>query len=201
MFSKYRFLLLEGDIEIIEGCRKGLRKYQFMLYNRYGGKLMSVAMRYASGKEDAEEILQAGMIKIFKNIDSLKNLQGDSAYFWMKRIVINTALNYLRDTKKYRFLQAVENFNEIQYGYPDEDNLPENMEIISMNEILEIVNDLPQGYKTVFLLYSVEEYSHFEIAEMLGISVNTSKTQLLKARRAIIGQLKKKNKIYLKQIC
>lgn len=172
-----------------------------MLYNRYGGKLMSVAMRYAPGKEDAEEILQEGMIKIFRNIDSLKNIQGDSVYFWMKRIVINTALNYLRDNKKYRFLQPVESFYEIQDGYRDEDEPPENMEMISMNEIMVIVNDLPQGYKTVFMLYTVEEYSHFEIAEMLGISVNTSKTQLLKARRAIIGQLKKKNKIYLKQIC
>ena len=164
---------------------------------------MSVALRYAAGRAEAEEILQEGMIRVFKNITSLKISTDDTAYFWMKRVVINTALNYLRDNKKYRFLELVEKVDEKYSERYAEESFPEEFENIDTDEIMEIIRSLPLGYKTVFTLYSIEEYSHYEIAELLGISVNTSKTQLMKARRTIIEKLRqsKKNEFYLKKIC
>jgi len=176
-----------------------MRKYQYLLYDRYASKLLSVSMRYAGSRAEAEEILQEGLIRVYKNISSFRMNGNNSAYYWMKRIIINTALNYLRDNKKYRFLESVEKMDE-NISDTNAEEYPEGIE--DVNEIMKIIQLLPTGYKTVFTLYSIEEYSHYEISEMLGISVNTSKTQLMKARRAILQKIKEtKKEYYLKKIC
>lgn len=193
---------LISDNEIVEGCRKGLRKYQYLLYDRYASKLMSVCMRYAGNRTEAEEILQEGLIRVFKNIASVRINTSNSVYYWMKRIVINTALNYLRDNKKYRFLEPVEKIDENISELPEQEESGDWFEKIEPDEIMKIIQSLPPGYKTVFTLYSIEEYSHYEISEILGISVNTSKTQLMKARRAILQKINVNIKeFYLKKIC
>jgi RNA polymerase sigma factor (sigma-70 family) len=193
---------LISDNEIVEGCRKGLRKYQYLLYDRYASKLLSVCMRYAGNRTEAEEMLQEGLIRVFKNISTVRMNSTNCVYYWMKRIIINTALNYLRDNKKYRFLEPVDKIDENISDLSEKEESGDWFEKIELDEIMQIIQSLPTGYKTVFTLYSIEEYSHYEISEMLGISVNTSKTQLMKARKAIIQKIKENNKeLYLKKIC
>ena len=202
MFSIINILSLSSDNEIVEGCQKGLRKYQYLLYDRYASKLMTVCMRYVVNRAEAEEMLQEGLIRVFKNITSFKSNGNNSVYYWMKRIVINTALNYLRDNKKHRFMEPVERIDENISEFYEQEETSDWFEQIDMDKIMQIIQSLPTGYKTVFALYSIEEYSHHEISEMLGISVNTSKTQLMKARRTILQKIKESNKeFYLKKIC
>lgn len=113
-------------------------------------------------------------------------------YPWMRRVLINHTLNYLRDQKKYRFTESIDNYSDQWVEDPREDELDSMFEQCSPEEIVKIINELPDGYRTVFNLYAFEEYTHQEIADSLGISINTSKTQLMKARRAIVLGLQKK---------
>lgn len=176
------------DQEIIDGCLRGRRKAQELLYNRYGGKLFGVCLRYTKNRMEAEDVLQDGFVKIFKKIESYKNLGDQSLFFWMRRIMVNTALNFLRDQKAFRFTMDI---SPIEESYSENDiwDSDEILNILNTNEVLDIVQRLPDGYRTVFNLYAFEGYSHAEIGESLGISENTSKTQLFKARKSIIAAI------------
>jgi len=153
------------------------------LYNTYAPVLLSVSLRYCGNLQDAEDVLHDGFIKILKHIHTFKARSSGSFEGWMKRIIVNTALNSLRDHTKMR--QSVD-IDPIRERIPDEQDetnswgdLPEQ---VSKERIMEMICDLPPGYRTVFNLYVFEEYSHKEIAEQLQCSVNTSKSQLSKAR-------------------
>lgn len=137
---------------------------------------------------EAEDVLQDGFVKIFKKIESYKNLGDQSLFFWMRRIMVNTALNFLRDQKAFRFTMDL---SPIEESYSENDiwDSDEILNILNTNEVLDIVQRLPDGYRTVFNLYAFEGYSHAEIGESLGISENTSKTQLFKARKSIIAAI------------
>ena len=181
-----------SDEEIIAGCRKGKRKYQEALYNKYGGMLLGVCNRYLSAYADAEDVFQEAFVKIFKNISSFKNQSEFSLQKWMKRIMINTAINYIRARKKEKF--AFDPDLSLEF-ISDEHNsafFDELYEMISADEILEIVQNLPHGYRMVFNLYAMESCTHEEIADILDISANTSKTQLFKARKKIIAAIQHK---------
>ncbi len=191
------------DKEIVEGCSKGLRKYQLLLYELYAPKLMAISLRYIKNKTESEEVLQEGFVKIFKNINKFIIKDNVSVFFWMKRIVINTALNYIRDNKKYNFIESFNNIDESKLELFDHSEINEWIERYNIDSIINIIQNLPEGYRTVFTLYSIEEYSHYEISEQLGISINTSKTQLMKARRAIISKIEEcnKKKLLSKKVC
>lgn len=185
------------DKEILKGCLKGKRKFQEALYNKYGGRLLGVCIRYTGNRMEADDIFQEAFIKIFKNIKTFKNLCNHSLYRWMKRIMINTAINYLRDEKKRRTISNIDAVME----YKKEDNpdfFEDVFELVSKEEILLIVQNLPQGYRMVFNLYAIESCTHEEIAGMLNISINTSKTQLFKARKKIVYAIREKMD---KQLC
>lgn len=146
------------------------------LYNLYAPQMLSVCFRYVNNRDDANDILQEAFYLVFKNLKQLKNPEALSG--WIKRIVINSALAFIKNKKK---LYAV---NEISFA---EEICVQDyiIEKLSAEEIIVLIKELPIGYRTVFNLYAIEGYSHAEIAEKLGISVGTSKSQLFDARKVL----------------
>lgn len=177
--------------EIIDGCKKGQKNAQSSLYDKFAGKLYGITLRYIGKNAEAQDVLQDSMIKIFRSIDSFNYGTEEAFISWMQRITVNTALNHLRDNSKKKNTELFIDY-EHEIISDDEDYFSEYdelMEHISKERLLAIIRDLPDGYRTIFNLYAIENYSHKEIAEQLGISVNTSKTQLFKGRRMLITKI------------
>jgi RNA polymerase sigma factor (sigma-70 family) len=168
---------MQQESSIIEGCISGRRKAQNELYSLYSGLFYGICLRYAANRNEAQDILQEGFIKIFSRIASFKG-QG-SFEGWMKRIIVNTALNYIRDHSKERLFTSLQ---ESYINIPDEHEEEDRLSPLSREEMMKLVQGLPEGYRIVFNLYVFEDHSHKEIAEILQISENTSKTQLMRAR-------------------
>lgn len=153
------------------------------LYDHYAPALLSVGLRYCGNLADAEDILHDSFLKIISNLGNFRQRKNGSLAAWMKRIMVNTALNFLRDRKKTNHFSDLETIEavigeEVQDSY-DTDDLYRNL---TQDQIMKIICELPLGYRTVFNLYVMEEFSHKEIAGMLQCSENTSKSQLSKAR-------------------
>ncbi len=173
---------------IIKGCIEQDRKAQQLLHQKYYRRFMAICLRYTANFDQAEDILQSSFIKIFNNISKYKS-EG-SFDGWMKRIVVNTAIDYYR-VKKTDFIllpedQELERF-EVYDETEEEPEYP-----YTPAQIMEAIQSLTPAYKAVFNLYVLEEYSHKEIAEMLGISLGTSKSNLLKAKLKLKKILEKK---------
>jgi RNA polymerase sigma-70 factor (ECF subfamily) len=167
--------------KIIEGCKKMQRKSQKALYDQYSPVLYAMAMRYASHASEAEDMLQEAFINIFRNI---KQYSGTGSFEgWMKRILINAAIGYIRKHKK----QHLDNFDDVQevrlkdFSFSDED--------FTRDELMKAINELPEGFRVVFNLYAIEGYKHKEIADMLGIQIGTSKSQYSRARNILKRKL------------
>jgi RNA polymerase sigma-70 factor (ECF subfamily) len=153
------------------------------LYDQYAPELLSTCFRYTGNREDAEDILHDGFLKIISSLGNFSLRQNGSIQGWMKRIVINTALNHLRDSKKLQTLAEAELMEKIADEPSAEPELQEDLITeLDQDQILALICELPQGYRTVFNLYVFENYGHREIAEALSCSINTSKSQLSKAR-------------------
>lgn len=166
---------MSTDQDIINECIKGSRAAQALLYNKYASKLLYLSWRYVKVKDDAEDVLQEAFIKIFKSLDKFK--QDSSLETWMRRIVINTALNHQR-SKLYMYPM-------IDISDIEESEEPTALEYMNANEIMELVNKLPDGCRIVFNLYAIEGYKHKEIAELLSINEGTSKSQLARAKKIL----------------
>jgi RNA polymerase sigma-70 factor (ECF subfamily) len=181
---------LAADAELVAACKIGKAKAQQKLYDRYCGAMLGVAMRYADNQTEAEDILQEAFINVFKNIGSFEGKHEGSLTTWIKTIVVNAALTNNRKNKKHNFTDDVEDVkiaaDEDRYHFGE---TMEEMQQIQVNRIMSALSDLPIGYRTVFNLYVVEGYSHQEIAEILEISENTSKSQLSKARKFLKNKL------------
>jgi RNA polymerase sigma-70 factor (ECF subfamily) len=173
------------DDAIIEGCVAGKRSAQSALYRQYASVMMAVCLRYAQSHDEAEDILSEAFLKIFTNIKSYRN-EG-SFEGWMKRIMINHALNYYRKNRRSPFLEDIAGINETEI-LSNEDRFADHAPV-SAETLTALVQMLPRGYRIVFNLYVFEEYSHKEISVMLQISESTSKTQLLKARKMLRKKL------------
>ncbi len=173
-----------SEIDLINGCKKGDKKAQKTLYDKYAAKMLGVCIRYFRDIEEAEDALQEGFIKIFNNIDKFRN-EG-SFEGWIRRIIVNTSLNCYKSNLKHYYGT---DYEEIEEFIEDEKLKFDNL---SVEFLLKVIQDLPEGYRLVFNLYEIEGYSHKEIAEMLGVSVNTSKSQLMKAKRSLQKVLVKK---------
>lgn len=161
---------------MIQGCLEGDRKAQKVLYETYSPKLLGVVKRYVKAPEDAEDVLIEGFFKIMTKID----LYSGSGSFvgWMRRIMVNEALMFLR--KNNNFNMTVEINNNLHH--PTKVTVEDQL---AADDILALLDKLPVGYRTVFNLYVLEGYKHREIAEELGISINTSKSQLILARNRL----------------
>ena len=166
-----------SDAELIKGCIEGKKDVQQQLYKRFAGTMFGVCLRYFDSREEAEDALQEGFIRVFTNLGTFRNegsLEG-----WIRRIIVNTALNQLRNNQKH---QHHLDLDDVGNELSDESDL---ISRLSKEDMLRLLIELPPGYRMVFNLYEIEGYSHKEIAEMFTISVSTSKTQLLKARKVL----------------
>ena len=175
-----------NESELIEGCRKGSRASQRALYDRYCRKMLVVCLRYSKTTAEAEDILQEAFVKVFQGIE---NFRGDSKLeTWITRIMVNTALNANR--KKLYLLPMVD---------IEETNLPEEEVSISgihFTQLLEMIQALPPGCQIVFNMFAIEGFSHKEIAEQLGISEGTSKSQFARAKSLLKQRLLKESTYY-----
>lgn len=165
-----------SEKELIDGCLKGDRRAQKTLYEKYASKMFGVSRRYVKTLENAEEVIVEAFCKVFQKID-LYTGQG-SFEGWIRKVVVNESLMFIR--KNYRFNEHLD-INDVPVQAVDitiEDEL-------SANEILSLLDQLPTGYRTVFNLYVLEGLKHKEIAELLEISINTSKSQLILAKKRL----------------
>lgn len=165
---------LYSDSELIQGCKNNDRKYQELLYRKFAKKMYGICLSYAKDRSMAQEILQDGFVKVFKKIDTFKE-QG-SLEGWIRRIITNTALDYLR--QKSKLYEFIDDNKEVEEERLDNSIL----ENINADGIFNLIKQLPEGAKAVFNLYAVEGYSHKEIAEKLEITEGTSKSQFKRAR-------------------
>lgn len=161
--------------QLIESCRNGDRKAQKLLFDRYSPKMFGVCRRYVKNYEDAEDMLVEGLYKVLANIHKFKG--SGSFEGWIRRIIVNECLMFLR--KKHNFKMTVE-ISEV-----DVKSTVTVLDELAAQDILNLLNKLPTGYRTVFNLYVIEGYKHREIAEILNISINTSKSQLILAKKKL----------------
>lgn len=166
--------IIKQTQQLIEACIKGERHSQSRLYNAYMQKMFVVCLRYSRNREEAEEILQEGFLKVFECIHQYRHL--GSFEGWMRKIMVNCALQRLRN-KGYLWSVIDLDTNAVEYG-ADEDIIAK----IGTKELLHMVQQLPPAYRTIFNLYVFEGMKHREIAELLGISEGTSKSNLSDAR-------------------
>lgn len=163
--------------ELIKGCIQGHRQAQNNFYNKYSPLLFGITLRYAKNRTDAEDILQESFIKIFKY---LKDFRAEGALEgWMRRIIVTTTFNFYK--RKSHINSNIE---------PEHVRIPitgdnEVVSKMSHDELLNIINGLPNGYRMVFNMNTFEGYSHKEIGELMNISVNTSKSQLSRAKSSL----------------
>jgi RNA polymerase sigma-70 factor (ECF subfamily) len=176
-----------NEKELVIKCLTNDSGAQELLYRRYASKMLGVCLRYAKNKMEAEDILQEGYIKVFKNLTSYK-FEG-SFEGWVRRIMVNTAINYYRASIKY-----VQSLDDDELNAKDIPSAVMNDQL-STKELLKVIQELPEGYRVVFNLYAIEGYSHKEIAEILEISESTSKSQLSRARVALQNKLKMLNSV------
>jgi len=174
--------------KILERCKKFERKAQKELYDIYSPVLFGICMRYAKSKFEAEDMLQEGFIKILTKVNDYK---GDGSFEgWMRRIIVNTAISMYHKNKKHNDIYEIDEINETDIkGYTIEDNQ------FTSDELFKVINSLPEGYKVVFNLYAIEGFKHKEIAELLNINQNTSKSQYSRAKEKIRQQLELISKI------
>lgn len=169
---------IPSESDLIKGCIDGNRIMQRHLYDTFAPKMYGVCLRYAGNENDANDILQEGFIKVFKNLAKFRS-EG-SFEGWVRRIFVNTAIEqYRKKVKLYNVTEAQENYIE--------DTDLTVLDKLATNDIMKIINELSPGYKAVFNMHVIEGYSHKEIADMLGITEGTSKSQLARAK----GVLKK----------
>jgi RNA polymerase sigma factor (sigma-70 family) len=173
--------------KIIAGCKANDHKAFEIVYKKYYRVLLGISMRYSSTSAEAEDVLQDAFIKIFNNIGAYS--EKGSFEGWLKRIVQNTAINQYR--KNMRFVLSVESYQEEEEQKTDLDSIFQNFDT---KHILQLLNQLPPGYRLIINLYCIDGYSHKEISGMLNITTGTSKSQLFKARNFLKELIESYNK-------
>ncbi|HEY5405731.1 MAG TPA: sigma-70 family RNA polymerase sigma factor [Ginsengibacter sp.] len=169
---------------MIQGCLDNMATAQEALYNRFSPRMLGVCYRFARNREDAEDMMQEGFIKVFSQIHQFRGqgaLEG-----WIRRIIVHTCINVLKKNKK--FTDSVDLFHANSI-YLNENNIPS---ILMAKQVVECIRLLPVGYKTVLNLYAIEGYSHKEIASILDIEESTSRSQYTRAKSMLEDVLLKK---------
>ncbi len=169
------------DRQLIKGCINNNRRIQKKLYDKFSDDMFSLCFRYISNTEDSEDVLIKAFTKVFENIKKFEYRGDGSLKKWIKTIMINESLMFLRAKKKLFFEEIDTKIENNSISAESE---------MSYNEIINLVEKMPTGYRTVFNLYSIEGYSHKEISELLSIKINTSKSQLHKAKKYMQKQIK-----------
>ena len=167
--------LHKNESKLIQRAAKNNREAQHFLYELHSPKMLSICRYYIKDVQQAEEVMLNGFFKVFKNIKSFKS--NGSFEGWVRRIMVREAISYLRSKKKIEFATEDE---YIEHDYSN--NIKTN---IGVAEIQQLIDSLPEGYRMIFIMYAIEGYKHYEIAELLNISEGTSKSQLFKARQML----------------
>ncbi len=180
-----------NEKQLIEQCKKQNSTAQKILYDRYAGLFLGICMRYVYERSEAEDILQEGFLKIFTKI---KEFEGRGSFEgWMKRVIVNTAItHYHRNLKHNKHHYDIGDVQETKF-----ENETFSESEFTGDELLNVINSLPEGYKMIFNLYAIEGYKHKEISALLEIDINTSKSQYSRAKKLIrkkLNQLKKEAK-------
>ena len=174
------------ETDLVKACKKQNAKAQRTLYDKYASSMLGLCRRYIKGEMEAEDVMINGFMKVFTKIDLY---EGKGSFEgWMKRIMINEALGYIRKNKAMYLEIEIEAADK----EPDYDKISAELEA---KDLLKLVNELPSGYRTIFNLFAIEGYSHKEISELLGINENTSKSQLSRARMQLQKKLLESEKI------
>ncbi len=190
---------VEIDIkELINGCINGNRRSQEILHRNYYGKMMGVCLRYMQDKDEAKDVVQEGFIKVYNNL--AKYDHSGSFDLWLKRIFVNTAIDFYRKNKT---LQNIFNYNveveDVQEPI-DENSSIGTLKMLSTPDILEAVQELTPVYRAVFNMYAIDGYNHHQISEALNINIGTSKSNYSKAKgnlqKILINKLETSNEIY-----
>jgi len=164
-----------SDQELVSGVLQGSSTHQTALYRQFSVPMFRVLLRYAKDRAEAEDMLQDGFVRVYRDMGQFR---GEGALGgWIRRIMVNTALSHLR--KQRDFVRDVPDFNVFESKFHTEEDFASNLDAQTLMSYLQ---RLPPGYRTVFNFYAIEGFSHEEIAEQLGISIGTSKSQLFKAR-------------------
>ncbi len=160
---------------LVQKCLEKDAMAQQLFFDTYSRKMMGVCLRYAKDNDEAQDILQMGFIKVFEKLNMYKN--SGSLEGWIRRVIVNTALDNIRKNKKFD-----DNIEMDKVDYQLQNNTESGLDSLKAADLLNIIQAMPRGFRTVFNLYAIEGYSHKEIAEELEISVNTSKSQYSRAR-------------------
>lgn len=168
--------------DLIQECVAGNRASQELLYKKFAPKMFAICLRYADSKQSAEDILQEGFIKVFNHLDKYRS-EG-SFEGWVKRIFVNTSIEY------YRKSIVAKRHVDIEKVYDHKSKEEDAVSKLARKDLVNMVQKLPPGYRTVFNLYAIEGYTHREISKLLGISEGTSKSQLARARAMLKRFLK-----------
>lgn len=177
--------LHKNEAQLIKKASQNNREAQHMLYEWHAPKMLSVCRYYISDVHHAEEVMLNGFFKVFTKLKSFNNK--GSFEGWIRRIMVNEAISFLRSKKQLEF-----STDDVVFPETATNNIKTNMDVA---EIQQLIDNLPDGYRMVFVMYAIEGYKHSEIATMLGISEGTSKSQLFKARQLLQQQLTKQNTI------
>jgi len=176
----------------LEGCKQRDRESQRMLYRHHYAYAMSICLRYCQTKEEAREILNDGFMKVFSKIEQYN--PETSFLGWLRRIMINTAIDHYRKEVKHYHQSSIENEKPVA-------NTTSVLDDLGHQELLQLVQQLSPAYRAVFNLYAIDGYNHKEIGQILGISEGTSKSNLSKAREVLRDKLQKiQNVVYAKSV-
>jgi RNA polymerase sigma-70 factor (ECF subfamily) len=173
-----------NDLDLVSGVLRGSPTHQSALYRQYSTPMFRVLLRFARDKAEAEDMLQDGFVRVFRDMSQFR---GDGALGgWIRRIMVNTALSHLR--KQRDFIRDTADFSPFENRFRTEEDFAASLDAETLMKYLQ---KLPPGYRAVFNLYAIDGFSHEEIAEQLGISIGTSKSQLFKAREYLKKMLDK----------
>ena len=172
--------------QLVERIRQKDQRAMSQLYQMYIEELSSVCYRYVPSESDAKDVLQNSFVKIFTSVPTIDYRDEPSFRGWMKKVVVNEALTFLKEKKKLQFMaQEIDNLD-----IPDDEPSTER---ITADELHQLISELPDGYRTVMNLYVFEGKSHQEIARLLGIKKDTSASQFYKAKKMLAKMIKKYN--------
>ena len=163
-----------NDSALVKKCIEGDSQAQRMLFEKFAPKMLGVCMRYAKNTEQAEDVLQDGFIKVFTKLSHYSG--NGSLEGWIRRIIVNTALDDIRKNVKFQDRVSVD---DIDYKLDTDSHI---LEGLMAEDLMKLINEMPSGYKVVFNMFAIEGYSHKEISMQLNISENTSKSQYSRAR-------------------
>jgi RNA polymerase sigma-70 factor (ECF subfamily) len=174
-----------SDSEIAKGCLQLKRSAQKELYDRYIKKMNAVCRRYVSDKDEIKDVLQEGFIKVFENIEKYR---GDGPLeAWIRRIIVNTVLTYIRKNKSDIFIKSEgqeQEVNNLSDTEEEEGNSIFNADF-NKEDLMNAIESLPENYKIIFNLYCMENYSHREISQLLSLKEESSRTRLNRARKML----------------